>query len=220
MESQRAMANTLHFPFHLKPIPSHRVTPSLMLLFTYQSLPSDYEIFEKYYGGTPKMLIAFPTRISKMFPLSPTQIYDLSFQQLQQLHWKYSFHMHYVLLYIFLSCVYTLFRYQIVNLLSAKTRIYSLLVFKMRTILPILEGCHEIIQVKIHKHSNWHGENDDQLPSPPHFYYFVFFTVPITVSYTQQVLNKCMLMHCESCKFKEKLMQARLKGKEGLGIAA
>ena len=62
MESQRAMAYTLyrlHFPFHLKPIPSHIVTPSLMLLFTYQSLPSDYEIFEKYYGGTPKMLIAW-----------------------------------------------------------------------------------------------------------------------------------------------------------------
>lgn len=49
METQRAMANTLyilHFLFHLNPIPSHIVTPSLILLFINQSLP--------YYGGHSK----------------------------------------------------------------------------------------------------------------------------------------------------------------------
>lgn len=57
MDSQKAMSNTsylLNFPFHLRPIPSHEVTPAYLFINFY---PQTMNLWKSTMVASPKMLI-------------------------------------------------------------------------------------------------------------------------------------------------------------------
>lgn len=105
-----------------------------MLLFVYQSLPSDYEIFEKYFGGHSKNAysvneVPSPPEYQRCSYLAQPKFMTSLFNNCG----SYIGNTNLIgIMYCFLLlCVCTLFPHWIVFPLRAKIRTYSLLVLKM-----------------------------------------------------------------------------------------